>query len=218
MLVRLNQIDPRSADGAAGWTTGGYRGTVAHTWAATAFAYQVQALEADERGRAVSAEARRAEVRRVLPGVIAAVGGAGTTVVVRLDGPFGPGLVPGVVAAAGAKGYAISAVQRFGFDGAEPLASVRLVATAETVERLCGDEGLGLEAGVRLRAFALPASLVDPMLDMAEPDDERWREVLPLAAAVVSTAADLMSVVVWSMELTPDVLRDRLAARLAAAV
>jgi hypothetical protein len=218
MLVRLNQIDPRSADGAAGWTTGGYRGTVAHMWAATAFAYQVQALEADERGRAVSAEARRAEVRRVLPGVIAAVGGAGTAVVLRLDGPFGPGLLPGVAAAAGGKGYAISGVQRFGFDGAAPLASVRLVASGEVVERLCGDERLALEAGVRLRAFVLPPNLVDPMLDMAEPDDERWREVLPLAAAVVSTAADLMSVVIWSMELTPDVLRDRLAARLAAAV
>ena len=214
MLVRLNQIDPRSADGAAGWTTGGCRGTVAYAWPATAFAYQVEALDADEQGRPVSVEQRRAEVRRALPGVIGALGGPATQVVLRLDGPFGAGLLPAVTAAAGASGYAVSAVQRFGFDAAPPLASVRLLASAEVVERLCLDERLALHAGVRLRAFVLPPRLVDPMLDMAEPDDERWREVLPLATAAVSTAADLLSVVIWSTELGPDVLRDRMATRL----
>ena len=153
MLVRLNQIDPRSADGAAGWTTGGVRGTVAHAWPETTFAYQLVAMDADEAGRPVPADARRAEVRRVLPAVIAAVGRAGEVAVVRLDGPFGPGLAPAVAAAAGASAYAVSAVQRFGFDAAPPLASVRLVADAAAVERLCGDERLDLHAGVRLRTF-----------------------------------------------------------------
>ena len=215
MLVRLNQIDPRSADGAAGWTTGGVRGTVAYAWPAAAFAYQLVALETDEAGRPVTADARRAEVRRVLPAVVGAVGRPGDTAVVRLDGPFGPGLVPALVAAAGAGGYAVSAVQRLGLDAAPPLATVRLAATDGTLARLCGDEALALHAGVRLRAFLLPPPLVDPMLDTADVDDERWRDLLPLAGAVVSTAADLLSVVIWSMELRPDELRDRLAAKLA---
>ncbi len=214
MLVRLNQIDPRSADGAAGWTTGGVRGTVAYAWPATAFAYQLVALDADEAGRPVAADARRAEVRRVLPAVIGAVGRAGEVTVLRLDGPFGPGLVPAVAAAAGAAAYAVSAVQRFGFDAAPPLASVRLAADAATVERLCRDERLALHAGVRLRAFLLPAALVDPMVDTAEPDDERWRELLPAAGAVVSTAADLLSVVIWSATLGRTHCGSRLAAGL----
>ncbi len=214
MLVRLNQIDPRSADGAAGWTTGGVRGTVAHTWPETTFAYQMAALDADEAGRPVPADARRAEVRRVLPAVIAAVGRAGEVAVVRLDGPFGPGLMPAVAAAAGASAYALSAVQRFGSDAAPPLASVRLAADAAAVDRLCRDERLDLHAGVRLRAFLLPPPLVDPMVDTLEPDDERWRELLPGAGAVVSTAADLLSVVIWSGTLGPAELRTRLAAGL----
>ncbi len=214
MLVRLNQIDPQSADGAAGWTTGGCRGTVAYKWPATTFAYQLVALDKDEQGQAVPADSRRAEVRRVLPGVIAAVGRTGDLTVLRLDGPFGPGLVPAVAAAAGATGYAVSAVQRFGFDGAPPLASVRLLGKGDAIAQLCADEALALHAGVRLRAFLLPPPLVDPMIDTAEPDDERWRELLPEAGAVVSTAADLLSIVIWSATLGPDVIRDRLAARL----
>ncbi len=215
MLVRLNQIDARTADGAAGWTTGGVRGTVDYAWPAAAFAYQVLTLDADEGGRPAAADARRAEVRRVLPAVLAAVTPAGQTVVLRLDGPCGPGLLPAVAAAVTAGGYSVSAVQRLGMDDAPPLASVRLTATADVVDRLCGDADLALHAGVRLRAFALPADLVDPMLDTADPDDERWRDLLPRAAAVVSTAADLLSVVIWSATLGPDELRDRLGAKLA---
>jgi hypothetical protein len=215
MLVRLNQIDAQSADGASGWTTGGFRGTVAYAWPADTFAYQLIALDQDEHGQPVPADARRTEIRRVLPGLIAAIAGPTDATVIRLDGPFGPGLVPAVAAAAGSIAFAVSAVQRFGFDPAPPLASVRLVTTPEEIDRLCTDESLALHAGVRLRAFLLPANLVDPMVDTAEPDDERWRELLPAAGAVVSTAADLLSVVIWSAVLGPDVIRDRLAARLA---
>jgi hypothetical protein len=214
MLVRLNQIDPQSADGVSGWTTGGYRGTVAYSWPSSAYAYQLVAMDKDEQGRPVAADVRRAEIRRVLPGVIGAVARSTDSTVIRLDGPFGPGMSSAVAAAAGSTQYAVSAVQRFGFDGAPPLASVRLLADVGAVERLCKDDALALNAGVRLRAFLLSASLVDPMLDTAEPDDERWRELLPESGAVVSTAADLLSLVIWSAVLGPDVVRDRLAARL----
>ena len=214
MLVRLNQIDPRTAEASAGWTTGGPRGAFTHGWPAGTLAFELVALDRDERGTPVAAAARRAEVRRTLANVVAAVGRPGDVLVVRVDGPFGPGLMPAVAAAAGADRCAVSPTQRLAGDGPQ-VVSVRFTAT--DVDRLCRDEQLALSDGVRLRAFPLPAAAVDPMLDTADPDDERWRDLLPAAAAVVSSAADGLSVVVWTNHLTADQLRDRLATRLAAA-
>jgi hypothetical protein len=217
MLVRLNQIDPRSAEGAAGWTTGGLRGSVAHAWPASTFAYQLQTLDTDEGGSPVPDDARRREVRRLTSAVVAAVARADDRIVVRVDGPFGPGLMPAVAAAGSADtaGYSVSAAQRLTGDVDPILASVRLATTVAGLDELAGDDRLALSAGVRLRAFPLPADLIDPMLDTADPDDERWRELLPRAAGVVSTAADLLSIVIWTAVVGPDALRDRLATRLA---
>ena len=214
MLVRLNQLDPRSAEGVAGWTTGGLRGSVNYAWPTSAFAFQVQALDTDERGQPVADAARRTEVRRALAAVVAAMARPGDSVVVRLDGPFGPGLLPAVVSSVASSAFSISAVQRLTTDSAPPQSSVRFVANGEQLVALCRDDQLALSAGVRLRAFPLPAHLVDPMLDTIEPDDERWRDLLPEAAGVVSTAADLTSVVVWTTKLDPAAFRARLAAQL----
>ena len=215
MLVRLNQLDPRSAESVAGWTTGGVRGSLAYTWPASAFAYQLQVLDRDEAGQPVADERRRAEVRRVLAGVVAAVARPDDRLVVRLDGPFGPGLAPAAVAATAAAAFSVGSVQRLTADAAPPQTSVRFVADEATLATLCRDESLGLAAGVRLRAFPLPPALVDPMLDTADADDERWRDLLPAAAGVVTTAADLTAIVIWTAALNPDALRDRLAPRLA---
>ena len=216
MLVRLNQLDPRSAEGVAGWTTGGCRGSIAHAWPASAHAYQLEAADVDEHGRPVPAPDRHAAARRAGPAAVAAIARPGDMVVVRLDGPFGPGLLPAVVAAASASSFAIDGVQRLtvGFFS-PPQTSVRLVTDLAGLTALCADEGLALSAGVRLRAVPLPAAMVDPMLDTADVDDERWPDLLAAAAGLVSTAADLCSVVVWANDAAPDVFRERLAAALA---
>ena len=214
MLVRLNQIDPRSAEGVAGWTTGGYRGAIAHAWPASAFAYQLLVLDQDEAGRTTADDARRAEVRRLLPSVVEAVARPADHLVLRIDGPFGPGLQPAVAAAADAGAYAVNALHRSTADATPPQASVRLLSTTATLADLCGDERLALAAGVRLRAIPLPADNTDAMLAIADPDDERWSALIPTAAAVVSTAADLTAIVLWT-GLAAGELRDRLAPRLA---
>jgi len=116
---------------------------------------------------------------------------AGSSIVIRLDGPLAPGELPAAFAhltdARGGGRFAISATAKL--DAAPAAAedgSVRIEAAGKALAAICGDARLGIDRGVRLRVFCVPEQMVNPLLDVAELDDERWPEIHePLLAAGV---------------------------------
>jgi hypothetical protein len=220
MIVRINQIDVAAAESATGWDPGPPRGGVDFTWPLRTFAYQIFILDVDERQQPLPGAFRQNQLRQLIPQVLSALAGDETQeTVVRLDGP----VIDGELLAAfgyaadptGCERYAISATHKLDPLPDAVLSSVRLVPTPALLKTMCGDAQLGLDRSVRLRAFAVPEPMVNPLLDTTDLDDERWREVLPRATMVLSTAVNLQSLVVWTPRFDPAEAKRRIMQRLA---
>ena len=218
MIVRINQFDAPAAEAVAGWADAGPAGKLRYAWPATAVAFQLQALEQDETWQTVSIRDRQQRIRGLIPTVIEALhtpDGDGDRVVVRLDGPMTPtglaGVYPRLADPACTERWSISAAACWGPGEPAPQTGVRLVpADASAMTALCTDADIGLEHDARLRVFAVPEVFVNPLLDAADTDDERWRELLPAAAFVLSTARGLNGLVVVSERLPAGVVSERL--------
>lgn len=220
MIVRINQIDVAAAEPAAGWDLGTPRGGIEFTWPLRTFAYQILVLDHDEKHQPLSIAFRQGQTRQLIPQVIAALDTPEQErTVLRLDGLLANDeLVPvfGYLADPMlCQRYAVSQVQKLDPNPQPLLASVRLVPTPPLVTSLCTDAQLGLGRSVRLRAFGVPEVLVNPLLDTNDVDDERWREILPRSAFVLSTTADLLSLLVWTPRFDPAQTKRRVMQRLA---
>ena len=211
MIVRLQQIDPSDGEALAYWDTVDSRGPIRYTWPAGGYAYQITALDRDEQQQPVAESLRRRRLRQLLPTLIAGLSDDDTRTVLRFDGP----LIDGELLAAyrhlgdgsAVERYCVSGVQQFDSAASPPVASLRVLPTNRHVQLMCNDPQLGLEKNVRLRAFCLPKHLINPLLDAAELDDERWRDLLPETRYVLSTARGLLSLVLWSPTLPPEQMK-----------
>ncbi len=214
MIVRINQLDPASAEQACGWETGNACGPIERAWSADTFAYQVLILEHDEQHQPVTNAARREQIRQMLPAVIDALSGPDDRTVVRFDGPFAnDGVAPAFAFAAD-----LQRCDRFSYSAADhlagsedpPVVSIRLFPRSHRLAELCAT----CPQPVRARIFGLPDELVDPMLDTADLDDERWRDLLPQLSFMVSSAADWLSLLIWTSKFDADETRRRITQRL----
>jgi len=218
MIVRINQVDHASAEALTGWSVGGLAGEIAFPAHVDVRAFQVLILEEDERAQPLTAEFRRRQMRTLIPKVLESFVGDDESIVLRLDGPFtDQELLPALSYATDSlhcARYVLGSVEKFDPAAHPPLASLRLQAEGSCLTSLCGDPRLGLERSVRLRAMVVPEVYVDPLLDSHETEDERFREILPVAKLLLSTARDLASLFLWTGHLESAELKQAIIHRL----
>ncbi|MGH7213346.1 MAG: hypothetical protein ACREIT_00990 [Tepidisphaeraceae bacterium] len=222
MIVRINQFDVIHADQYSGWPARGRSGPVEFTWPDDAYAFELLILEQDEQHQPLAKSFRQLQLRQLIPEVLGALREPGEEIVVRLDGPLVEGELNSacrhLTDARGAGRFAVSPVQKLDPQpGPHEIESVRIAPAApERLGALCADLSLGLEKSVRLRAMLVPAELVNPLLDVSEPDDERWGEILARAGCVLGTARGMQSLHLITRRFNPAETKSRLMARLVA--
>src|SRR5438034_4054402 len=127
MIVRINQFDPANAEPYSGWGDDGLRGAILYDWPNDTHAFEVLILESDERQRQLAAAFRQAQLRRLLPEILAALAEPGEQIVARLDGPVAPAelvdTAKHLTDPQGKGAYAFSLAQRLHADDAPPIAS-----------------------------------------------------------------------------------------------
>src|SRR5215213_8477693 len=197
MIVRINQFDSPRPESEAGWPDDGRLGALVAPWPEGTRAYEILILDQDEHRRPLSESFRQQQLRHLIPQAVAALREPGEEVVVRLDGPLaGRELLPAfqhLTSAQGEGRYAISPAQKLDHGPGEVLGGVRLQPTAASLQSLCGEEALGLERLVRMRVLSIPDELVNVVIDIDSPDDERWAEVLRRSSFVLCTVRGLLA-------------------------
>jgi hypothetical protein len=215
MIVRINQIDAARAELTAGWGNGVLDGAIRYTWPTHAFVYQMHILDRDEHGEQVDPAHLQTQWRRLIPHVISALNGGPERAIVRVDGPLADGeLLASMGYLNFCERFAVSPLQRFGPDDEPIIASVRMLPGDEQLAKLCADPQLGLERSVRLRVISVPEQIVNPLLDTCETYDERWRDILPTAAFVLSTTVGLKSLLIWTCRFDPAAAKNRIMQKL----
>lgn len=221
MIVRINQFDAARAEQEAGWAPFGFMGPLAYHWPADTKAYEVFVLDRDEAGRPLAEDFRRQQMRHLIPQAVVALAEPGEQVVVRLDGPIAEGELLGafnhLTEPDGQGRFAVSEVHKYDPDPHETIASVRIQPAPARLAALAGDLRIGLHRSVRLRAFAVPADFVNPLLDAGPADDERWPELLSRAGFVLDAARGLKALHVLTRRFDAPTVKSRLMNRLAAA-
>jgi hypothetical protein len=219
MIVRINQLDAaHAADDDASWSelrTGALR------WPGDVLSFEVLVLDRDEQSRPLPEAFRQSQLRRLIPEVVEALREADQEIVVRLEGPLAGGeLMPAVRHLAehgeGSR-FIIPRLEKLNPAGPSPDACVRVQPGPAWLGRLCADPDFGLSRSVRLTAFAVPQPLVDPLMDVDHPDDERWPDILSGTGFVVGNARDLRSLRIVSARLDVDAVKKRVLRRLMAA-
>ena len=197
MVVRINQLALSEAPDAAGWPVHDLAGPIRFQWPKEIQRYEVLILEQDEDRRRLREDFRQQQLRTLFPAAVEALREATEKIVVRLDGILAPReLAPAlnqVILAGEEARYAVSELRKLDDDALAIAASVRIHPTLPWLSTLCGDETVGLERTVRLRAFSVPAAQVNPLLDIDSVQDERWAEILPQCGFVISTTMGLRS-------------------------
>lgn len=221
MIVRLNQIEVHYAEQYAGWGTRGPQGSIHYAWPNSVRAFEVLVLDHDEHRRPLDPQFRRAQIRQLIPEIIAALSGPEEHLVVRLDGPLAEAEMLAAVDYAANPSlcdrFGLSPVLKLKPEKQGPVASLRMQLTTAGWKSLSGDSRIGLERSVRMRAFAVPLEFINPLLDTGELDDERWRDILPRAGFVLSTVSGLESVYVLTSRFDAATAKSRLMSRLVAA-
>lgn len=218
MIVRINQLDLAGAEQEAGWGSHGLTGPILKGWPEGVHVYEVLILDRDELNQPLPESFRQQQLRQLIPEAAAALREPGEQLVMRLDGPLAPRqLTPAFAYLTESDGrgrFAVSETRKLDVSPVNAVTSVRLQPSAQSLPNLCADPLLGLERGVRLRAFAVPEPFVNPLLDIGSLEDERWSEILPRCGFVLSTARGLRTFQVFSRRLAPPEMRTRLTQRL----
>jgi len=219
MIVRINQLDLRRADGLAGWepNESDPRAPIHYDWPEGTQAVQVLVLDVDERQQMMGLDFRRRQVRKLIGDVCVALAGAGQPLVARFDGPVSDAeLVPvlRLLTDPSVKRYSVSGFHRIEEAWPNPVTSVRVGLTIETLRPLVNDRKLGLDRETRLRIFVVPAVLVGPLLDVTDVEDERWPEILAQVDFVLSTTRGGESLTVHSRKFTPADIKAKLTREL----
>ena len=218
MIVRINQFDARQAEALAGWPSRGLCGPIEYDWPTETQAFEVLILDVDETGHPLAESFRQAQMRQLIPEVLAALRVGGHELVARLDGAIATGELAGAFAhLTDSRGYgrfSISQVEKLTVEPAAVTGSVRLQVLPQRFASLCTDPAIGLERSVRLRALSVPEFLVNPLLDMTYLEDERWDEVIEESAFCLSTTKGLAGLQIltrwWGAEQVRSLLMGRL--------
>jgi hypothetical protein len=197
MVVRINQLELSDAPDAAGWPVHDLAGPIRFQWPTGIQLYEVLILEQDEDRRRLREDFRQQQLRTLIPAAVEALLEESEHWVVRLDGILADrelaGALHHVIVAGEGSRYAVSDVRKLDEDSPAIAASIRVRPTLPWLSTLCADETIGLERTVRLRAFAIPESLINPLLDIDSVQDERWNQILPQCGFVLSTTMGLRS-------------------------
>ena len=71
-----------------------------------------------------------------------------------------------------------------------------------------------MHRNVRLRAFAVRETTVNPLLDIDELDDERWPEILAQTGFVLGSVKSLQALQILTHKMAPEQMRNRVVQRL----
>jgi hypothetical protein len=222
MIVRINQFDAANAEPYSGWDNDSPRGPIACNLPVGTNAFEVLILESDERQQKLAPSFRQGQLRKLLPDILAALRDPAEEIVLRFDGPMIAGELIAAFAhltdASGHGRFAISSVQKYEDRAETPpaIGSVRIHVPVPRLATILDDESLGLQRNVRLRAFAVPGTIVNPLLDIDDLDDERWPEVLAGARFVLGTVRSMQSVHILTHKLSSEQARQRIVQRLSA--
>ena len=209
MILRMYELAAADVERLAGWPAeaGRYAAPLRSEWPRERLALELAVASADAQGRQQTPSERQATMRRLIPWLARRIFTAGPAashaLVMRLDGRLQTG---GLVEAMPYLDPAHTGL--FSFTGAsrlsptEPLppASISLLGDLDVLADLCANPALSLAGGARLRAFAVPHELAPELLSCAEPDDARWRDLLPQASALIGTSATMHSVFIIGPE------------------
>ncbi len=218
MIVRINQFDPANAEPYSGWGEEGLRGAIQYEWPEDTHAFEVLILESDERQRQLAPAFRQSQLRRLVPEILSALAEPGEQIIARLDGPMIPSelvaAMKHMVDAQGQGRFAVSSAQRLRSDGPAPIGSVRLHLSIPRLAALCMNANGALDAGVRLRLFVVPDSLVSTLLEVSDLNDPRWAQALANTGLVAGTMRGMQSIYLLSRRLNPTEARQRILKRL----
>jgi hypothetical protein len=217
MIFRIQQFEASDAERFAGWPEEPFVGPIRCALPAGINALELSVLETDEQGQPTALDRRRAHLRGVVATVADLLCDPTDSLVARLDGPLATGeLLPAFDRLTDPQGqgrFGISAMNKLEAASSPPAGGVRIEVTPDSLAQLCEDISLGIDRGVRLRVFAIPGVLVNPLLDTGELDDERWPDILPQATVIVQNSRGLDAVQVLTRLSVQDASR-RLAERL----
>ena len=179
MIVRINQIETARAEQETDWASQGMLGPLWYSWPPETAVYELLILEQDEQQKALGEQFRQSQLRMAIPHAIAAMREAGEEVVMRLDGPLAAReLLPAFrhLTESDLTGrFAISEARKLEASPQEVIGSARIQPSPQQCSAICLDPDLGLARSVRLRVFCVPRELVEPILQMTETEDSRWR-------------------------------------------
>jgi uncharacterized membrane protein YgcG len=196
MIVRIQQFQVIDAERFAAWPPQGETAPIRAPFPPRTNAFELSVLEKDEQGRGVPMEKRRDHLRTLVsPLADALKEAAESATVLRLDGRLSPRELPAAFKyLTDAEGFG-----RFAFSSAEKLepgpapvsGSIRIEAGGPALAAICGDPQLGIDRNVRMRLFCVPAELVNPLLDTADADDERWPDIFAAAHFLIQNTHGL---------------------------
>jgi hypothetical protein len=214
MIVRLQQFPVRDAEQIGGWPECGAIGRIAYDWPEDTGAFEVVVAETDENGRPVAGRSRRDHLKSMIPTLAQTFKEPQEIIIARLDGPCAPGELLAAlnhlpqVDAPGR--FALSSVEKLDASPGTCFASVRMEMDFERLETLCADPGLNLETSVRLRLFCVPEELVNTLLQISDPNDERWREILPRTSSLIQPAGGMDSIQIITSRYTLSHMREKM--------
>ncbi len=221
MIVRLHQFPVNDAERLGGWPEWGAIGGITYSWPEDTGAFEVSVADQDETGRPVSGRSRRDHLKSMIPTLAQTLKEPQEVVIARLDGPCAPGELLAALnhlPAVDAPGrFVLSSVEKLDASPGTCFASVRMEMDFDRLETLCADPGLNLETSVRLRLFCVPEETVDAVLQTADPNDDRWAEILGRTSFVIQPVGGMDSVQILTPRYGPTEVSARITRALTGA-
>jgi hypothetical protein len=219
MIVRIQQFPVQDAERLGGWPWHGPAGPIRYDWPSDTSAFELAVRESNEWGKPIPASERRDHLKSVIPTLLHILKTSEESIVLRFDGPLADGELIGLfnhlTDYEGYGRFSISAIDKLDATPSISMGSIRIEMQFDRILALCSDPGVNLESSVRLRAFAVPEELVNPLLDTAALDDERWPQIIPHAGFILQPTGGMDAVHVLTSRFTPKEFSERVTRGLA---
>lgn len=220
MIVRINPIDITRAEHESGWPVEPFVGGLAAAWPPAVRAYELTIPPQDEKGRPLTDEFRRQQMRQMIPQAAIALRGLEDVPVLRFDGRMaGRELFPAwrhLPADDDAGRFAYSAAGKLEESAVHPAASVRLSGDLRRISAAVNDAAIGMERTVRCRLFFAPPSAAASLIDVSDTGDARWPGLLAESKLMIGTTSGLRSLHLFSAEHDLTQVRTKVMQRLIA--
>jgi len=215
MILRINEFAPDNADAYSGWEIEPFRGPIEHDWPPDTHGFEILVLETNQQREVIPDELRRRQLRKLIAPVIEQLKITSEELVARFDGPMSStGIVPILRHCTDTLGrgrFALSQVVQLDAIAPPPIGSVRMHVEMQRLPELLEDAAFSLEHDTRLRLFAVPPSVVNPLIDIDDLTDERWHNVLASAGFMISTAWQLSAMHLLTRRFDAAATQERLS-------